>query len=38
VSARLGHTSVAFTLDRYTHVLPTMQTDAARAMAAMVDG
>ena len=37
VSARLGHTSVAFTLDRYTHVLPTMQANAANALAAIVD-
>jgi integrase len=28
----LGHSSVAFTLDTYSHVLPTMQTDAAAAM------
>jgi len=29
VSERLGHASVAFTLDTYAHVLPTMQTEAA---------
>jgi integrase len=28
VSERLGHTSVAFTLDTYAHVLPTMQQTA----------
>ncbi len=32
VSEMLGHTSVAFTLDTYSHVLPTMQTDAAAVM------
>ena len=29
VSERLGHSSVGFTLDRYSHVLPGMQADAA---------
>lgn len=29
VSERLGHASVAITLDRYSHVLPSMQRDAA---------
>jgi len=29
VSERLGHASVAFTLDTYSHVLPTMQSEAA---------
>jgi integrase len=32
VSAMLGHSSVAITLDRYSHVLPSMQRDAAAAM------
>jgi integrase len=32
VSDRLGHTSVVLTLDRYAHVLPGMQQDAADAM------
>jgi integrase len=32
VSEMLGHTSVAFTLDTYSHVLPTMQIDAAAVM------
>ena len=31
VSERLGHASVGITLDTYSHVLPTMQTEAARA-------
>ena len=29
VSEQLGHTSAAFTLDVYSHVLPDMQDDAA---------
>jgi integrase len=33
VSEMLGHSSVSITLDRYSHVLPHMQEDAARAMA-----
>ena len=28
---RLGHASVGITLDLYSHVLPSMQQDAARA-------
>ena len=28
----LGHSSVAITLDIYSHVAPTMQEDAARRM------
>jgi len=32
VSEMLGHSSVAITLDRYSHVLPDMQRDAAAAM------
>lgn len=38
VSERLGHTSVAFTLDTYGHVLPGQQADAAAAVAKLVDG
>ena len=38
VSERLGHATVAFTLDRYAHVLPTMQRDAAEALAASLGG
>ncbi len=38
VSARLGHASVAFTLDRYGHVMPGHQAAAAAAVAALVDG
>ncbi|MGH3665232.1 MAG: hypothetical protein ACRDU8_03915 [Egibacteraceae bacterium] len=29
VSKRLGHSSVAFTLDTYAHVMPGMQPEAA---------
>src|SRR5262249_31689804 len=32
VSELLGHTSVSITLDRYSHVLPSMQQDVAAAM------
>jgi len=31
VSERLGHASVSITLDIYSHVLPSMQSDAVRA-------
>jgi len=31
VSERLGHASVGITLDIYSHVLPSMQQDAAQA-------
>jgi integrase len=37
VSERLGHASVAFTLDTYAHVMPGQQADAAAAVAALVD-
>jgi hypothetical protein len=32
VSERLGHASVAITLNLYSHVLPSMQKDAAAAL------
>jgi len=32
VSERLGHASIGITLDIYSHVLPTLQTEAARAI------
>jgi integrase len=32
VSERLGHASIQLTLDTYSHVLPTMQKDAAERM------
>ncbi|HVE46689.1 MAG TPA: tyrosine-type recombinase/integrase [Acidimicrobiales bacterium] len=36
VSERLGHTNVMATLDTYSHVLPTMQDEAAATVAALV--
>lgn len=38
ISIRLGHASVSFTLDRYGHLLPGRQAEAAARVAAMVDG
>ena len=32
ISRRLGHSSAAFTMDRYGHLLPGMQTKAAEAL------
>ena len=32
VSEMLGHSSIALTLDTYSHVLPHMQSEAAAAM------
>ena len=32
VSEMLGHSSIAITLDTYSHVLPTMQESAVRAL------
>jgi len=37
VSERLGHSSITITLDTYSHVLPTMQRDAAEQVAALID-
>jgi integrase len=31
----LGHSSIAITLDTYSHVIPTMQRQAAAAMDAL---
>jgi integrase len=36
VSERLGHASVGFTLDTYSHVMPGLQQDAADAVASLV--
>ncbi len=36
VSEMLGHVSIAITLDTYSHVLPTMQDGAARALEDML--
>ena len=38
VSEHLGHASTAFTMDRYGHVMPNLQSDATTAVAALVDG
>jgi integrase len=38
VSERLGHSSVAFTLDTYAHVMPGMQPDAAERFMELVLG
>ncbi len=36
VSERLGHSSVAFTLDTYAHVIPGMQSEAAELLATRI--
>ena len=36
VQERLGHSSVAFTLDRYSHAIPAMQEEAAAAIARLI--
>jgi integrase len=38
VSERLGHASVAFTLDVYSHLVPGMQEEAASQIASLIDG
>ena len=38
VSRRLGHASPSFTLDRYGHLMPEAGSEAATAVAALVDG
>ena len=35
-SERLGHSKVGITLDLYSHVLPTMQTEAASRVDALL--
>jgi integrase len=32
VSEMLGHSTIAITLDTYSHVLPNMQSEAAKAL------
>ena len=32
VSDKLGHATIAITLDTYSHVLPTMRANAVRAL------
>ena len=36
VSERLGHSTIAITLDTYSHALPSLQRDAAELVAALV--
>ena len=38
VSERLGHATIAITLDTYSHVIPSLQADVANTVAAMVFG
>lgn len=38
VTERLGHANVSITLDTYSHVLPSLQDDAAAAVAALILG
>jgi integrase len=38
VSERLGHTTVAMTLDIYSHAIPALQQDAAATVANLVTG
>jgi integrase len=38
VSERLGHSTIAFTLDVYSHAIPHMQTEAAAQIANLVAG
>lgn len=38
VSERLGHASVAFTLDTYSHAIPALEEEAAERIAALVSG
>ncbi len=38
VSERLGHASIAITLDLYSHVTPSMQSDAADKLGAVIFG
>jgi integrase len=38
VSERLGHATVAFTLDTYSHVLPSMHEESAQWMADLIFG
>jgi integrase len=36
VSERLGHSSVSFTMDVYSHAIPAMQADAAETVAELI--
>jgi integrase len=37
VQERLGHSSIAITLDTYSHAIPSTQEDAAARAAALID-
>ena len=38
MSERLGHAKVGITLDRYSHVVPSMQEEAAAKLEALIFG
>ena len=38
VSERLGHATVSITLDTYSHVLPSLQEEAAQVIARAISG
>jgi integrase len=38
IARRVGHASSSFTMDRYGHLFETADSQAASAVAAMVDG
>lgn len=38
VSERLGHSSIAVTLDNYSHVIPALEEEAATRIAALIFG
>ena len=38
VQERLGHSSITMTLDLYSHVVPTLQDEAADRLALLIDG
>ena len=38
VQERLGHATIAITLDTYLHAIPAMREDAATKIAALLDG
>jgi integrase len=38
VSEQLGHASIVITLDTYSHVIPTMQREAAKVMDDLLHG
>ena len=37
LSEQLGHSTVALTLDTYSHVIPALADDAAERVAALLD-